>query len=207
MKTRITLFVAACFMMQSCSSTSEPNEVEPYDILDLPESLPLWKVDKDTARSFELNPKEPFQIEFGRGSSIFGLDSLRILSDGTLTLFRKRIRSQGKNQLDIWQIATLQLEHEEINELIRLIKDNRLLKLERGYHAAVADGSQWILWIKQGDKEKAIYFNNYFPIAIRSFATKLDVMLSQNGTRMINWKPSAEKEGKKQQEQLWKRLP
>ncbi|MDA0814027.1 MAG: hypothetical protein O3C21_16755 [Verrucomicrobia bacterium] len=38
--------------------------------------------------------------------------------------------------------------------------------MAEAYHADVADGNQWVLAVTQGERQKAIYFNNHFPKSI-----------------------------------------
>ena len=71
------------------------------------------------------------------------------------------------------------------------------------YHAEVHDGTQWVLWIKQADQEKSIYFNNHFPDEIVRFAEQLDAVLSECDLENMNWKTVPATESRQHERELW----
>ena len=93
----------------------------------------------------------------------------------------------------------MQLSEESLAKVLQAVEDNQLLGLHKAYHANVEDGTQWVLWIKQGENEKAIYFNNHFPKAIVGFATDLDAVLSASGSGNLTWYPAA----RDHEKELW----
>jgi hypothetical protein len=160
---------------------------------DPPFSHPLAKVEEDTRSPFHIDPKKPYRIEFGRGSGLYGLDTVKINEEGTVVLHRQ----QGT-----WYTATIQLPPESLTKVLQAVEDNHLLGLHRAYHANVADGAQWVLWIKQGDEEKSVSFNNHFPKEIVRFANSLDAILSESGSGSLTWYPDRRGDHAKE---LWDR--
>ena len=73
----------------------------------------------------------------------------------------------------------------------------------RTYTLPAADGTQWILWIRQSTAEKAIYFNNAFPHEITGFADRLDAMLQNAGLANASWTLITRQQGIAQQAALW----
>jgi hypothetical protein len=70
------------------------------------------------------------------------------------------------------------LPPEALAKVLAAVESNCLTHLHRSYaDTNIADGTQWVLWIKQGDREKSVYFDNYFPRAIKRFAKQLDEIL------------------------------
>jgi hypothetical protein len=162
---------------------------------DPPFSYPLAKIEKDSRPAFQIDPKKPFRIELGRGSGWFGLDTIKVSEDGTVVIHR---------QQDIWYKATMQLSEDSLADVLQAVADNRLLGLHKAYHANnVMDGTQWVLWIKQGAEEKSVYFNNHFPKEIVRFATTLDAILAKSGSGNLIWSPAS---GRDHEKELWKSL-
>jgi hypothetical protein len=157
---------------------------------DPPFSHRLAKVEQDTRPAFHIDPKKPYRIELGRGSGWHGLDTVKISEDGAVVLYRNQEAasvaawSQGP-----WYKATMQLSAESLAKVLQAVEDNHLLALHKAYHADVADGTQWVLWIKQGDEEKSVYFNNHFPQEIVRFAGAVDAVLADSGSSNFTWYP------------------
>ena len=86
---------------------------------------------------------------------------------------------------------------------VSALHDNRLMALGRAYHADVDDGTQWVFWVRQGNSEKAIYFNNNFPQPITRFAEQLDAILSTGGLSEAAWERIPDGEYDKD---VWARL-
>ncbi len=130
-----------------------------------------------------LDPEQPYQIEFGRGSGWHGLDTIMIRSDGRVTVHRQVYADKP------WETTTLRLPPEALAQVRDAIEKNDLLALDREYHQkGIVDGTQWVLWIKQGNREKASYFNNHFPDEVRRFADALDDILVKRGLEQATWR-------------------
>lgn len=136
--------------------------------LRVPDPQPAWAIDES----------RPWTIEFGRGSGRQGLDTVKIGNDSRVVLHR--LTSTATTL--ICEQATINLPPQAVAEILATVSRDGLLRLHKEYHARnVADGSQWIFWIKQGDNQKAVYCDNYFPGAITDFAESLDAVLSRTG--------------------------
>jgi hypothetical protein len=83
-----------------------------------------------------LDPEQPYQILFGRGSGWHGLDTVKVHSGGTVTLQRSNLQANG------WESATLKLPKGALAELVGAVEENRLLALNREYRKeGIADGT------------------------------------------------------------------
>jgi hypothetical protein len=160
---------------------------------DPPVSERLAKVEKDSRPSFHIDPNKPYRIELGRGSGWHGLDTLKISEDGKVVLHRH----QGT-----WYKATMKLPGESLAKVLQAVEENQLLGLHKAYHADVADGTQWVLWLSQGEKEKSVYFNNHFPKEIIRFAASLDAVLADSGSGNLTWYPVLGG-GRDHEKELW----
>ena len=103
----------------------------------------------------------------------------------------------------MWETATLQLQADKLAEVLKAVETNDLMNLHRAYHTDVNDGTQWVLWIKQGEQEKSVYFNNSFPRRIKEFASQLDGILSVAGLSTVAWTPVPDKESRQHEKELW----
>lgn len=64
--------------------------------------------------------------------------------------------------------------------VLHAAESNHLTGLARSYTAVnVRDGTQWVLVIRQGDREKAVYFDNHFPEPVRRFGRRLDEVIGE----------------------------
>ena len=162
------------------------------------DSFPLSRFEKDVRPPFKLELKKPFQIEFGRGSGWHGLETIKLGNDGRVEVYRR-----DPDHRDSWVRADLTTSQNSLAEVVKAVDDCHLLSLHKGYHANVADGTQWVLWFKQGQNEKSIYFNNHFPAEIQSFAKLLDAVLSREGLDKATWQNSA---GRQHEKELWESI-
>jgi hypothetical protein len=103
----------------------------------------------------------------------------------------------------LWETATLQLSTEAVAEVLKAVESNDLMGLHRAYHEDINDGTQWVLWVKQGKREKSVYFDNRFPPAINQFAEQLDAILARAGFDKVVWQPVPEKESRQHERELW----
>jgi hypothetical protein len=194
-----TLFAAGC----STQPTDRPVDTARNDSPDPPIGHVLSRVDKDIRPAFRIEPTKPFRIEFGRGSGWHGLDTIKVDQDGRVVLHRENHQRQGDTIIQSWEKATLQLPPRSLTKVLEAVEANRLMELHKGYHANVADGTQWVLWIKQGNQEKSVYFNNHFPEQIVRFAERLDGILSECGVDKLDWQVVPAVETRRNERELW----
>jgi hypothetical protein len=146
----------------------------------------------------------PYRIEFGRGSGWHGLDTIKIRQDGTVTLHRLSREYIGQVANDFVETATLQLRPESLARVREAVDGTGVLGLYREYHEPdVADGTQWVLWVQQGEGETSVYCNNYFPKAIVRFADALDGILAEGGLGEVEWHRVPDAEARNHERELW----
>jgi hypothetical protein len=150
-----------------------------------------------------LDPAVPYVIEFGRGSGLHGLDTVRVLQDGTVTLHRRSRTFDGKEAHLGVETATLKLPEGPLAEVVTAVEKNRLLSLDRAYHGKMADGTQWVFWVEQGGAERAVYCDNNFPAEIVRFAAALDKVLAENGLEGAAWQPVPDEDAGDHERELW----
>jgi hypothetical protein len=147
----------------------------------------------DPAGSLPFDATQPFKLDFGRGSGWHGLDTVAIAQDGQTSLHRSRRNGS-------WERSSLRLSAEQIRAVARAVARHGLPRLAKEYHTDIADGTQWVLWIRQGQRQKATYFNNNFPDSIRHFARQLDGVLRSAGYDALRWQPVKSRDHEKE---LW----
>ena len=145
----------------------------------------------DPAGPLPFDASQPFQLDFGRGSGSAGLETIAIAENGKATICRR-------TRLGTWESASLQVSAQQSTQIAQAITRHQLLHLAKEYLGTVDDGTQWILWIRQGTRGKAAYFDNNFPGSIRDFANELDSILPAAGIDKLRWDPSS-----KQDWELW----
>ncbi len=137
-------------------------------------------------------------MEFGRGSGMNGLDVIIVDQTGHVTMSRQPTRVG-----EVWTKGELTLPADLIAEIIAGVNSEELTGLDKAYSTKnVADGTQWLFYIKQGSKKKVVYFDNNFPGAITRFAKNLDDILKRGGIDKVIWSPGGEEMDK----ELWKRM-
>jgi hypothetical protein len=171
---------------------------EGYEQYGTPMNHPVSEVKKDDRPAFRIDPKKPWVIEFGRGSGWHGLDTAKLDQDGRLILYRLRE--------DRWETAAAQLPPGTVAEVLEAVKANRLLELDRAYHAAVCDGTQWVLSVRQGDREKALYFNNHFPDPIVGFAERFDAVVAGSVGPALRWRAVPSAWARDHERELWQSI-
>ena len=144
----------------------------------------------DPAGPLPFDVSQPFKLDFGRGSGMVGLSTIAIAENGETSICRWR---KGT-----WESASLRLSAQQLNQVAQAVTRHRLPHLAKQYLGTVWDGTQWVLWIRQGTRGKATYFDNNFPASIRDFATELDAILRAAGIDKAQWEPSS-----KQDKELW----
>ncbi len=147
--------------------------------------------------AMHLDADQPFLIEFGRGSGWHGLDTIKVHEDGTVILHRLTELGDG------WETARMTLAAQDLARVRHAVADNRLTSLGRHYSSNVADGTQWVIRLKQDDREMAVYCDNHFPGPIVRFADALDAILADAGLAKAVWRPVAYLKGRAHERELW----
>ena len=145
----------------------------------------------DPAGPMSFDAVKPFKLDFGRGSGMDGLETIAIAENGKVTICR-RTRDAT------WESASLRLSAQQLKQIAQATTRHRLPQLAKKYLGTLHDGTQWVLWIRQGTRGKATYFDNNFPSSIRDFANELDAILEEAGIDKLRWEPSS-----KQDRELW----
>lgn len=153
--------------------------------------------------AFTIDHTQPFWLEFGRGSGWHGLNTVKVDQTGRVVLHRMKSDRQQDVTVLSWEVATLQLSPEELAEVLKAVESNGLMGLRKEYQKDIHDGTQWVLWIKQGEREKSVYFNNNFPGSITAFAEQLDAILARAGLDKVTWQPVPERASRQHERELW----
>jgi hypothetical protein len=151
------------------------------------------EVSRTKAPAIELS--KPLEIDFGRGSGWHGLDTVRITTNGAVTLYKQTLINSQRS----WQTASLQLSNSDQKKISDALITNQLLNLKDQIATNVADGTQWILLVRQNSAWKAVYFDNKFPTSISNFAETVDQVLEKKPTQ---WRP-ASGEPREHEKELW----
>ena len=157
---------------------------------------PIFALDHSVADSchHKFSASLPFRISLGRGSGLYGLETIAI--DENLLAILHRETNAG------WETCSVKLTIDEWGTVVDAIEQNDLLSLSREYHAKIADGTQWVLWIEQNGQSKTVYCNNFFPDQIRNFAAVIDTVFDIDDD-MLEWKPVPDKLVGNHDNELW----
>ena len=157
---------------------------------------PIFALDHSVADSRRLtfSSSLPFRISLGRGSGLYGLETIAI--DENLLAVVHRETSAG------WETCRVELTINEWGAIVDAIEQNNLFSLDRAYHANVADGTQWVLWIEQNGQSKTVYCNNFFPDQIRKFADEIDIVFDIDDD-LLEWKSVPDKLIGNHDNRLW----
>jgi hypothetical protein len=152
----------------------------------------------DSAGSLRrIDPDQPFKIEVGRGSGLYGLSTVMITADGNMTVYRG---GKGKD----WETTTVQLPKESVAAVLAAVDNTGVLGLKHRYvRADIADGDQWVFWVQQGDNEKSVYCSNDFPKPVVRFAAMLDAILAENRIDNAQWRRVPVSEVRDHEKALW----
>jgi hypothetical protein len=132
----------------------------------------------------QCDPAVPWVVELGRGSGMHGLDTVKVFQDGTVVLHRRDAGGWPAGGADVTRFT---LPEHALSQVLDGLAKYRLLDLEPVYRRGVRDGTQWVLRVKQGAVEKAVYCDNRFPEQVRQFAADLDALLARHGLGMAAW--------------------
>lgn len=160
-----------------------------------------WLIRDLTGAPLRVEPGVPWRVEFGRGSGMLGLETVKVSSDGTAVLHRFA-RPVQRDDL-VWETTTLALPPGAVAEVLGSVERNGLLALRKRYSAGIHDGTQWVFWFRQRDAERAVYFDNEFPRAIERFAADLDRVLAENGLETAVWQQVPDAEARRHERELW----
>ena len=192
-------WLSSCLLYLLCGigySMIVNNDPIDFAHLNITNNLPLFQVEKSAPFSFD--GTKPYEFVLGRGSGREGLETSRIKSDGTSKVSRKGIKG--------WQETSVSLTAAESKLILDAFEAEKIVKLEKAYHADTSGGTQWVLVIKSDGKYKAVYFNNHFPEPIIRFAKTIDSVISKKGTRMVDWKNLDDKTADSEQKEIWSRI-
>lgn len=103
-------------------------------------------------------------FQLGQGSGWHGLETVKVAADGRGLYFYAKKR-------DEWALQRFHVPAESIGALKRKIEELSIQNLAASYsRPEIADGTQWVLLIKEGPKSKRIYCSNRFPQALIDLA-------------------------------------
>lgn len=117
-----------------------------------------------------------------------GLATVQVESTGRLVVYRPHAERDGNTWVQSWKTASATLPPEAVAAVLEAVEANRLGELDRAYHANVHDGTQWVLWLRQDDREKAVYFDNHFPESVVRFARWLDEIIVGSVEANMRWR-------------------
>jgi len=78
--------------------------------------------------------------------------------------------------------------------------------MDKAYHADIYDGTQWVLWIRQGDREKVVYCSNHFPDPIVRFAAWLDANVARSVGPSLKWRAVPALRSRDHERELWQSI-
>lgn len=154
----------------------------------------VYACTETTNKKFDIT--KSFYLQFGRGSGWQGLDTIEIKETGDVTMFRMKNELKDKTIYYFWEKSTFSLNSLSIKNIALKIESLDLISMKSNYRADIMDGTQWILWIKQGEQKKSIYFDNSFPNPIKDFAIFIDNELKKAGVDKVEWVRVPKNEGR-----------
>jgi hypothetical protein len=114
---------------------------------------------KETGATVDLD--ETFLIELGMGSGQEGLDVTTVPASGHAS---HAYRTQDGKGGYHWVRVTFDVDHAEIDRLVKVLNENGFLHLAERYEAkGVDDGAQWIVHVRTGGLDKYVVAHNAFP--------------------------------------------
>lgn len=192
------IMVTGCVIMFSGCSRGVEDYVAPME--EQPRSFPLAEKVSDSKTGWEIQPEQPFHLEFGRGSGREGLDLVTVNGTGQTTMFRINYG------LSRWETAQMRLSTNTLNQIVKAINRLKITGMAKAYHAKVYDGTQWVFWLKQGKQEKAIYFNNHFPGEIQEFANILTHSLESENVKKVTWSAIPKNKWREHETGIWQSI-
>ncbi len=189
-----------------------------------PYNHPLTHVRLDPQGKLPFAPSKPFQLQFGRGSTWSGYDTVTIGKTGHVVLHQKRrafLTARGeikpwRNVLrdgeyvagmpmaEYWERAELELSDASVRRLGMALVKEGVPGMASEYRAdSVCDGAQWILRLQQDGRWKRIYCSNHFPEGLQDFAAAVDAELEQAGLATAPWKRVPANQDRRHEKSLW----
>jgi hypothetical protein len=131
----------------------------------IPKNLSRWRTGPGPEwagqRDPTVTPDDRFELHLGQGSGWTGLeDMVRVSGNGEVV---HEVRMGQTRVTGTWSRQAYRIPPEEVKALVDLLNRYKMLGMSKAYHAAVQDGTQWILLIRTAGKQKSIYCNNFFP--------------------------------------------
>ena len=134
-----------------------------------------------------------------------GLETARLRTDGHVELHATRSVRKGDTTYMHWERAELQLSSERVAELRQLVSKHDLAGLQPRYRDPdIADGTQWVLLLQQGEFRHAVYCDNKFPPELEAFARALDQLLQRSGVADASWSRVPDKRAGSHDQDLWR---
>lgn len=164
----------------------------------------VYACTETTIKKFDIT--KSFYLQFGRGSGWHGLDTIEIKETGDVTMIRMKNEWKDKTIYYFWEKTTISLNSLTIKNIALKIESLDLISMKSNYRADIMDGTQWILWIKQGEQKKSIYFDNSFPSAIKDFANFIDNELKKAGIDKAEWVRVPKNEARNHEKDIWNSL-
>lgn len=160
-------------------------------------------MENDDRPPFQIDPNQPWQITLSRGSGLDGLATVRLDHTGRVELHRQWWRKRNGVHESSWEVSDGFLPPEAVAAVLEAANNNRLTELHRAYYAQVWDGTQWVLLIRQGDREKAVYFDDHFPEPIRRFSRRLDEVIGETVGPGLRWRRVPPWSARSHDRELW----
>ena len=103
-----------------------------------------------------------------------------------------------------WEKANLTLSDAGFKQILESVYQLKLFELKNNYYNPdILDGTQWILRIKKDGVNKAVYFNNKFPAAIKEFSKLVDEVLKNDSKASLIWSHVDLEENGQHDDELW----
>ena len=145
---------------------------------------------------FEIDRLKNFHFELGRGSGLYGLNTIVFNGAGEVVLHKLC-------ECSVWHTTTVKLKDGFVEHILEVIRHEKIMNMPEAFHSGTADGTQWVLWISQGSNSKTIYCDNYFPDGIRHLAETIDFCVSASGVNSKPWISLPFSESRLHDKDLW----
>lgn len=133
-----------------------------------------------------IDPARPWHVELGRGSGMHGLNTIALDHTGALVAVRYKL---GAGDVE-WEAASARLSDNEVRQVLEAVGADGLLRLRPEYiNNRICDGTQWVLWVRQDDWERAVYCSNEFPPGLTRFANRLTDLVARLDLRWADVPP------------------
>lgn len=190
-------------VLLGCEDPAPPEAAAPATVPDAPRNAPepaaIPAMEPEPEPGPSLDPTIPYSVAWGVGGGRVGLETTLVDPSGAVTLHRSPVRRGCAG----WERGELALSEAQRSELRESVRRNRVLALVGRYSAGIADGTQAILHIVQGEAEYVIYCDNTCPEGVRTFTRELDALMVWAGRADVSWTPT---EGCEHDDALWDAL-